>query len=62
MNAVQNRVAPYLLARLGIFPSANGANAALMGSIAVVLDRFFHRFDHEESAPTWGAQAANLSA
>jgi predicted NBD/HSP70 family sugar kinase len=62
MNAVQSRVAPYLLARLGIFPSANGANAALMGSIAVVLDRFFHRFDHEESTPAWGAQSAILSA
>lgn len=50
MSAVQSRVAPYLLARLRIYPSANGANAALLGSIAVVLDRFFHRFDHEDDA------------
>ncbi len=63
MSAVQSRVAPYLLARLKIYPSANGANAALMGSIAVVLDRFFHRFDHEESALDWKPAVVNgLSA
>lgn len=62
MSAVQSRVAPYLLARLRIYPSASGANAALMGSIAVVLDRFFHRFDHEDSAPAWGPLTASLSA
>lgn len=62
MQAVQSRVAPYLLGRLKIYPSANGANAALMGSIAVVLDRFFHRFDHEESPLGWAAAANGLSA
>jgi predicted NBD/HSP70 family sugar kinase len=62
MSAVQSRVAPYLLARLKIYPSANGANAALLGSIAVVLDRFFHRFDHEESAPGWAPLTTSLSA
>lgn len=62
MNAVQSRVAPYLLARLRIYPSTNGANAALLGSIAVVLDRFFHRFDHEESTPAWPPLTSSLSA
>jgi predicted NBD/HSP70 family sugar kinase len=62
MSAVQSRVAPYLLARLRIYPSANGANAALMGSIAVVLDRFFHRFDHEDSAPAWAPLTTSPSA
>lgn len=48
MNVVQSRVAPYALARLRIYPSTHGADAALLGAVALVLDRFFHRFDHAD--------------
>ena len=50
MSVVQNRVAPYTLARLRIQPSTHGADAALLGGVALVLDRFFHRFDHEDTS------------
>ena len=50
MSLVQSRVAPYVLARLRIQPSAHGADAALLGGVALVLDRFFHRFDHEDTS------------
>jgi predicted NBD/HSP70 family sugar kinase len=52
MDVIQKRVAPYALARLRIHPSAHGADAGLLGAVALVLDRFFHRFDHED--PTSG--------
>ncbi|MCW5981796.1 MAG: ROK family transcriptional regulator [Bryobacteraceae bacterium] len=48
MNVVQSRVAPYALAHLRIYPSTHGGDAALLGAVALVLDRFFHRYDHTE--------------
>lgn len=51
MSVVQSRVAPYALARVRIYPSSHGADAALFGAVALVLDRFFHRFEHEDASP-----------
>jgi predicted NBD/HSP70 family sugar kinase len=49
MSVLQSRVAPYALARLRIYPSSHGADATLLGAVALVLDRFFHRFDYGDT-------------
>ena len=45
-EVLRSRIPEHYLAGLRIYPSRHGADSALMGSVALVLSRFFHSFDH----------------
>jgi predicted NBD/HSP70 family sugar kinase len=45
-NELRSRVPAYCLSGLRLIPSRLGADSALRGAAAIVLDHFFNRFDH----------------
>ena len=49
-DVVRRRVAPYNLAGLEISPSKLGADATVLGAVAMVLARFFTGFEQNEPA------------
>ena len=44
---LSSRAPAYFLSEMRIFPSKHGADATLMGTVAVVMSRFFGSFQHE---------------
>jgi predicted NBD/HSP70 family sugar kinase len=51
-SELRNRVPAYQLSGLRLIPSKLGADAAMLGSAALVLTSFFTSFDHGRETPT----------
>jgi len=52
-EVVRSRVAPYYRRRLRILTAHHQEDSTLMGALALVLSRFFTRFDNSGAEPVW---------
>jgi len=60
-DVIRRRVAPYNLSGLQVVPSKLGADASILGAVALVLMRFFTTFEHDEDATTPGSVSIHSS-
>ena len=61
-SIVRSRAPAYFLSGLRITPSRHNADTALVGAVALVLTRFFQRFDHGTRAVPANSVAIRASA
>lgn len=61
-SVVRSRAPAYFLAGLRITPSRHHADTALVGAVALVLTRFFQRFDHGSRGMTANTLAIRATA
>ena len=54
-EVIRRRVAPYNLTGLQVVPSRLGADASILGAVALVLTRFFTTFDNDATASAPGS-------
>jgi predicted NBD/HSP70 family sugar kinase len=50
-GVLRSRVPHYYLAGLRVFPTCHGADASILGALALVFSHFFARFEHDDSSP-----------